>query len=66
MKPSNGATWAVCISYNKTVNFGSFGHMKDDDGSIKESIGDSENICPCNDDSYFNVEKNDTTMVSVF
>ncbi|VBB32816.1 unnamed protein product [Acanthocheilonema viteae] len=64
LKPSNGASWAVCISYNKTVNFGFFDHAAKMKGSINESISVNENICACNDDSYrfdFKVEKNQMT-----
>ncbi|CAG9530457.1 unnamed protein product [Cercopithifilaria johnstoni] len=64
LKPSNGATWAVCISYKKTVNFNFF-DQTEKKGSIMESICDNgQDICAHNNDNYqldLKVEKNQTT-----
>uniref|UniRef100_A0A0R3RGK2 Protein kinase domain-containing protein n=1 Tax=Elaeophora elaphi TaxID=1147741 RepID=A0A0R3RGK2_9BILA len=63
LKPSNGASWAICISYNKTVDFGFFDQIEEKQ-SMMESICDNENTCTQTNDSYrfeFKIEKNQTT-----
>uniref|UniRef100_A0AAF5PLR4 Protein kinase domain-containing protein n=3 Tax=Wuchereria bancrofti TaxID=6293 RepID=A0AAF5PLR4_WUCBA len=67
LEPNNGASWAVCINYNKTIDFGFFGQMNEE-GLMSGSICDNENIHACNDnnDNYrvdFKIEKN--SMITV-
>ncbi|OZC09299.1 kinase domain protein, partial [Onchocerca flexuosa] len=62
LEPSNGANWAVFISYNRISDSSFSDNMKEVE-SIEENICDNDNdsICAYNDDDYqfdFKVEKN--------
>ncbi|EFO15244.2 CAMK/CAMKL/PASK protein kinase, partial [Loa loa] len=63
LEPSNGASWAVYISYNMTLDFDTSDKRKEEE-SIKENISDNKSISGCKDDNYrldFNDEKNSMT-----
>ncbi|VDK78362.1 unnamed protein product [Litomosoides sigmodontis] len=67
LKASNGATWAVCISFNKSVNFGISDRTEKRNEAIEESICDKhQDICARSDNNCrfgFNIGKNQLTTV---
>ncbi|VDK81781.1 unnamed protein product, partial [Onchocerca ochengi] len=67
LEPSNGASWAVCISYSRTSD-SSFSDNMEEVESIEDNVCDNDNdsICAYNDDDYqfdFKIEKNQTSTV---
>ncbi|MCP9265145.1 PAS domain-containing serine/threonine-protein kinase [Dirofilaria immitis] len=65
LEPSNGASWAVYISYNKSAADSHFSDNMEKEGSIEKNVYDDDNgsICGYNDDDNyqcdFKVEKNE-------
>lgn len=54
LEPSNDASWAVCIGYDRTTDFGLFDGVND--GPTEEGTHETEGTSVCDDDDDYRVD----------